>query len=35
MFNKKYYNKGVSWDGYVIRVNFNDEDPMSMAFHSA
>lgn len=34
-FNSKFYRKGVSWDGYVVRVNFNEENPMSMAYHSA
>ena len=31
----KYFGKAVTWDGYVIRVNLNDDDPMSMAYHSA
>ena len=34
-FDRRYFMKGVSWDGYVVRVNLNDDDPMSMAFHSA
>ena len=34
-FERHYFMKGVSWDGYVVRVNLNDDDPMSMAFHSA
>ena len=31
----KYFGKSVTWDGYVIRVNLNDDDPMSKAYHSA
>ena len=34
-FNSKYFRRGVSWDGYVVRVNFNEENPMSIAYHSA
>lgn len=34
-FNKKYSNKGVSWNGYVIRVNFNDDDPFKVVSHAA
>ena len=34
-FERNYWMKGISWDGYVVRVNLNDDDPMSMAFHSA
>ena len=34
-FDRYYFNKGVSWRGYVVRVNLNDEDPMSMVYHSA
>lgn len=30
-----YFGKQVGWDGYVIRVNLNDEDPLSMNYHSA
>ena len=33
-FERNYYGKGVSWDGYVIRVNVNEDDPMTMAYHS-
>ena len=33
-FEMKYFGKAVTWDGYVIRVNLNDDDPMSMAYHS-
>ena len=33
-FERKYFRKGVSWDGYVVRVNFND-DPMSLGYDSA
>lgn len=24
----------MSWDGYVIRINVNEDDPMTMAYHS-
>ena len=34
-FNSKYFRKGVSWDGYVVRVNFNEDNPMSLSYHSA
>lgn len=34
-FNAKFFRKGISWDGYVVRVNFNEENPMSMQYHSA
>ena len=34
-FDRKYYGKGVSWEGYVIRVNLNDEDSLNFAYHSA
>lgn len=33
-FEMKYFGKAITWDGYVIRVNLNDDDPMSMAYHS-
>ena len=33
-FEMKYFGKAVTWDGYIIRVNLNDDDPMSMAYHS-
>lgn len=31
----KFLGKAVTWDGYVIRVNLNDDDPLSKAYHSA
>jgi hypothetical protein len=31
----QHYGKAISWDGYVIRVNLNDDDPLSMAYHTA
>ena len=34
-FEMKYFGKNVAWDGYVVRVNLNDDDPMSLAYHSA
>ncbi len=27
--------KGVIWQGSVVRVSINEEDPMSMAYHAA
>jgi len=30
-----YFAKQVGWDGYVVRVNLNEEDPLSLSFHSA
>lgn len=29
-----YYGKAVQWDGYVIRVNLNDDDPLSISYHT-
>ena len=26
--------RGVSWKGYVVRVSVNEDDPLTMAFHS-
>ena len=34
-FNTKFFRKGVSWDGYVVRINFNEDNPMSLSYHSA
>lgn len=34
-FDRHYYNKGVSWDGYIIRVSLNDEDSLNFAYHSS
>ena len=34
-FDAEYWNKGVEWKGWVVRVGLNDDDPMSMAYHSA
>jgi len=31
----KYFGKNVAWDGYVVRVNLNDDDPLSLSYHSA
>lgn len=30
-----YFGKSVGWDGYVVRVNLNEDDPLSLAYHSA
>jgi len=29
------FGKAVNWDGYVVRVNLNEEDPLSLSYHSA
>lgn len=34
-FDRKYYFKGVSWEGYIIRVSLNEEDSLNFAFHSS
>ena len=34
-FNNKFFRRGVQWDGYVVKVNYNEENPMSLAYHSA
>ena len=26
--------RGVSWDGYVVRINVNEDDPMTMMYNS-
>lgn len=33
-FEMHHYGKYVNWDGYVIRVNLNDDDPLSIAYHT-
>jgi len=33
-FELNYFGQQVSWDGYVVRVNLNEDDPLSMAYHS-
>ena len=34
-FDRKYFNKGVSWEGYIIRVILNEEDSLNFAYHSS
>ena len=34
-FERGYYYKGVSWDGYIIRVSLNEEDNINFAYHSS
>lgn len=34
-FERTYYFRGVSWDGYIIRVSLNDEDNINFAYHSS
>jgi hypothetical protein len=29
------FGKSVGWDGYVVRVNLNDDDPLSLQYHTA
>ena len=30
-----HFGKSVGWEGYVVRVNLNDDDPLSLQYHSA
>ena len=34
-FDRNFYGKGISWKGYVIRVNLNEEDQLNFAYHAA
>mmetsp|Transcript_27339 Transcript_27339/g.26397 ORF Transcript_27339/g.26397 Transcript_27339/m.26397 type:complete len:196 (-) Transcript_27339:236-823(-) len=34
-FDRRYYNRGVSWEGYIIRVSLNEEDSLNFAYHSS
>ena len=34
-FEMHHFGKAVGWDGYVVRVNLNDDDPLSISYHSA
>jgi len=34
-FEMNHFGKSVGWDGYVVRVNLNEDDPMSLSYHSA
>ena len=34
-FDRSYYNQGISWEGYIIRVSLNEEDSLNFAYHSA
>jgi len=33
-FEMYHFGKQISWEGYVIRVNLNEDDPLSMRYHS-
>ena len=33
-FELKHFGRAVGWTGYVIRVNIDDDDPMSLKYHS-
>ena len=33
-FEMNHYGRAVQWDGYVIRVNLNDDDPLSISYHN-
>ena len=33
-FEMYHFGKQVSWEGYVIRVNLNEDDPLSLRYHS-
>ena len=35
-FDAKYRQRGVSWDGYVVRVSVNDDpDPLAQITHAS
>ena len=34
-FERTYYNRGISWEGYVIRVSLSEEDTLNFAYHSS
>jgi hypothetical protein len=34
-FDTKYYNKGIDWSGWVVKVNLNEDEPISMVYHAA
>ena len=34
-FNRDFFRKGVTWDGYVVRVSYNEDNPLSINYHSA
>ena len=34
-FNSHFFRRGVTWEGYVVRVNFNEDNPLSFNYHSA
>jgi hypothetical protein len=33
-FELNYFGQKVSWEGFVVRVNLNEDDPLSLAYHS-
>lgn len=36
LFNMHYANRGVEWEGYVVRVKVEEDvDPLNMLHHSA
>ena len=34
-FEAYHFGKSVSWEGHVVRVNLNEDDPLSLSYHSA
>ena len=34
-FESHHFGRAVGWEGYVVRVNINDEDPLSLQYHTA
>ena len=30
-----HFGKAVGWEGYVVRINLNDDDPLSLQYHTA
>lgn len=35
VYEMEHHGKTVGWEGYVVRVNLNEEDPLSLSYHSA
>jgi len=34
-FHQHHFGRKVHWDGYIVRVNLQDDNPMSIGYHSA
>lgn len=33
-FDMFHFGRSIQWEGYVVRVNLNEDDPLSMRYHS-